>query len=295
MAGLEFGLLLVTVIVMSTSEEITPRTRVYRNPPRSARVDDHTPTAGPSRLAMNTPHPASPFLDDDDDEATPRGNVRNNFTPSSPTETPRLRDILARYQSLHNDPRQASQLINERTPSLPSELESDEPQHHSFASEALSRLFSHALREPGSTPTKKNTRRNSIDTSEVEVVEDSPRLERIAQERARNKGKRKSMSDEEAERSSSTSAIVSSSLPSRIDRYFQESTRDWENASSRSSQAAHFDALRRQLKASHPDTDSAYQLLSTLLTRFRALFLCRFCHRRRWRHKPRYRRACAPV
>lgn len=281
---------------MSTSEEITPRTRVYRNPPRSARVDDHTPTAGPSRLAMNTPHPASPFLDDDDDdEATPRGNARNNFTPSSPTETPRLRDILARYQSLHNDPRQASQLINERTPSLPSELESDEPQHHSFASEALSRLFSHALREPGSTPTKKNTRRNSIDTSEVEVVEDSPRLERIAQERARNKGKRKSMSDEEAERSSSTSAIVSLLFSSRTDRYFQESTRDWENASSRSSQAAHFDALRRQLKASHPDTDSAYQLLSTFSTRFRALFPCRFRYRRRWRHKPRYRRACAPV
>lgn len=211
-------LLLVAVTVMSASEEITPRTRVYRNPPRTARVDDQSPAAGPSRLAMNTPHPPSPFLDDD--ESTPRVNVRNNFPTSSPTETPRLRDILARYQSLHNDPRQASQLINERTPSLPSELESDEPQHRSFASEALSRLFSHALREPGSTPTKKSARRNSIDSSEVEVVEDSPRLERIAQERARNKGKRKSMSDEEAERSSSTSAFVALALPSRTDRHF---------------------------------------------------------------------------
>lgn len=253
---------------MADSSPFTPgqRVRVSRNH-RSVKVDDQSPTAGPSRLAMNTPQPASAFLDDDDDESTPRVTVRNNFNPSSPAETPRLRDILARYDSLHNDPRQASQLINERTPSLPSELESDEPQHRSFASEALSRLFSHALREPGDTPTKKNTRRNSIDSSEVEVVEDSPRIERIAQERARNKGKRKSMSDEEAEKASSTSPIVSLSFLSRTDQHSSGSTRDWDSASSRSTQAAHYNALRRQLKASHPDTDSAYPLPTTLSTR----------------------------
>lgn len=248
---------LVAVTVMMADSSITPRTRVSRHPFRNARVDDQSPAAGPSRLAMNTPHPASPLLDDDDDESTPRGNVRNNFPSSSPTETPRLRDLLARYRTTFHDPHQASQLINERTPSLPSELESDEPPHRSFASEALSRLISHALREDD-TPTRKNMRRNSIDSSEVEVVEDSPRLERIAQERARNKGKRKSMSDEEADKSSSPSSLSFLSFSSRTHPSSQGSTRDWENASSRSSQAAHFDALRRQLKASHPDTDSAY-------------------------------------
>jgi hypothetical protein len=59
-------------------------------------------------------------------------------------------------------------------------------------------LFTHALRDPGDTP-RKDVRRNSIDLSEVE---DTPRSGRVMEERARNKGKRMSFSDEELDKSS---------------------------------------------------------------------------------------------
>ena len=66
----------------------------------------------------------------------------------------------------------------------------------SVASQSLRELFSRVLRD-SDTP-KTPQRRNSIDASEVE---DSPRLERVWKERSSYKGKRRSMSDEEAEKS----------------------------------------------------------------------------------------------
>ncbi|KAH7907744.1 hypothetical protein BJ138DRAFT_1014032 [Hygrophoropsis aurantiaca] len=73
----------------------------------------------------------------------------------------------------------------------------------SIARESLKDLFSHALREPGDTPRKNlkgkdrestgRPRRNSIDTSAVDIT---PILDR---ERAKHKGKRRSLSDEEVE------------------------------------------------------------------------------------------------
>lgn len=208
---------------------LTPRIRVERG---IRRVDDHTPAAGPSRLsAMHSASLAlSPIDLNDDTDTTPRPHPHPVLAPSataSPVDirgpTPRIKDLLARFAT-SNDSRQTTQLLNERTPSLPSELESDFDTTHrsagtSFATEALKSLFTHAMREPGDTPRKK-ARRNSIDTSEVEVVEDSPRLERIARERAKLKGKRKSMSDEEAEKSSSTSPYRPFTPGfTRIDRY----------------------------------------------------------------------------
>jgi hypothetical protein len=76
----------------------------------------------------------------------------------------------------------------------------------SIAKENLKDLFSHALRDPD-TPQKGKGRwrRNSIDSSEVE---NSPRIIRVQMERAGNKGKRKSLSDEEVD--ASHSAFLSS-------------------------------------------------------------------------------------
>ncbi|EMD37770.1 hypothetical protein CERSUDRAFT_50423 [Gelatoporia subvermispora B] len=76
---------------------------------------------------------------------------------------------------------------------------------HSVARESLKDLFAHALRDSGDTPRKGKQRRNSIDLSEVE---DSPRIELVEKERAKNKGKRKSLSDEEADNSSAYYVII---------------------------------------------------------------------------------------
>ena len=67
----------------------------------------------------------------------------------------------------------------------------------SIARESLRSIFASALDD---TPRKERQRRNSIDLSEVE---DSPRVQSVVRERAKIKGKRKSMSDEEAEKISS--------------------------------------------------------------------------------------------
>jgi hypothetical protein len=100
-----------------------------------------------------------------------------------------------------------TQLLHEPPPPLPSDRESDfEPPPKwtntstTSARESLRSLFTHALRDPGDTP-RKDARRNSIDSSEAE---DSPRNDRVIQERARNKGKRMSFSDEELDKSSSS-------------------------------------------------------------------------------------------
>ncbi|KAF9241654.1 hypothetical protein BU15DRAFT_44748 [Melanogaster broomeanus] len=115
-----------------------------------------------------------------------------------PADTPaaRLRALLAREPRL---PRNAIPT----TPSAPlSEDDSndDPPQFgsstSSLARSSLKDIFSRALREPGDTPQKGRPRRNSIDTSQVEIT---PRLDR---ERAQHKGKRRSLSDEEAEKPS---------------------------------------------------------------------------------------------
>ena len=58
----------------------------------------------------------------------------------------------------------------------------------SIAQESLKHSFSKAVRDPGNTPQKAKRRRNSIDAS--------PRVEK---ERATDKGKRRSMRDDEVE------------------------------------------------------------------------------------------------
>jgi hypothetical protein len=126
---------------------------------------------------------------------------------------------------------------NPHTPIMPQPSQS-------IAKESLKDLFSRALRDPD-TPQKGNSRwrRNSIDSSEVE---NSPRVIRVQMERAGNKGKRKSLSDEEVDASHSAflssckSTVLQCSFPS------PESKSD-PGSSTRSSSAATFDSLRGML------------------------------------------------
>ncbi|KAH9079174.1 hypothetical protein EDB83DRAFT_2341102 [Lactarius deliciosus] len=101
----------------------------------------------------------------------------------------------------------------------------------SSARENLKSLFTHTLRDPGDTP-RKDARRNSIDSSEVE---DSPRIDRVIQERSRYKSKRTSFSDKELETSSKRNTPIPAS------------------------HAANMEALRNRIlgiRASQPDVTS---------------------------------------
>ena len=189
-----------------------PRLRLTRHSQHSPQDDDNsrTPTAGPSRL--HTLHDES-----EDTDATPRLAVSSSlpsvYAVTEDTPASRLRALLAQVPNTSSASR--AQLLHEPTPSLPSDRESDfEPPPRwsnsnvstSSARESLRSLFVHALRDPGDTP-RKAVRRNSIDLSEVE---DSPRNDRVIQERARNKGERMSFSDEELDMSSRRFGIRSS-------------------------------------------------------------------------------------
>ncbi len=181
-----------------------PRLRVTRHSQLSPLDDDlsRTPTAGPSRLH------ALQHDESEDTDATPRLTVSSSlpsvYAVTEDTPAARLRALLAQVPNTSSASR--TQLLHEPSPS-PSDRESDfEPPprwanssiNSSSARESLRSLFTHALREPGDTP-RKDVRRNSIDLSEVE---DTPRSGRVLEERARNKGKRMSFSDEELDKSS---------------------------------------------------------------------------------------------
>jgi len=147
--------------------------------------------------------------DKGDQQHTPKMSSSATTPPlpsAPPADTPaaRLRALLSRVPI----PPQTSAPYNP-APVSPSEIESDfdppkfSPTTPSIARESLKDLFSHALRDPGDTPQKGRRRRNSIDVSEVEA---SPR---VARERAKYKNKRRSLSDEEAEKPSSTRIFIS--------------------------------------------------------------------------------------
>lgn len=178
-----------------------PRLRLTRHVTHQAQA-----MAGPSRLSPR------PFVDvnsdeDEDDpvaQSTPKITPITSISPEAapphvhvPVETPaaRLRALLSRV------PNHPSSPSYNPVPISPSEVESDfdmpqsGPATPSVARESLKDIFSRALRD---TPQKGRHRRNSIDISEVEA---SPRVEK---ERAKNKGKRKSLSDEEPDKPSST-------------------------------------------------------------------------------------------
>jgi serine/arginine repetitive matrix protein 2 len=217
-----------------------PRLRLSRQPlvtvaDRLAIQDENH--AGPSR-------PRDPPVGDrsgdtaggDDHQPTPKGHPNSNASPPAEAAA-RLRALLNRTK-----PPVAR-------PVSPSEVESDfDPPRFSPTNtpsvfkESLKDLFSHALRDPGDTPVKGKPRRNSIDTSEVEA---SPRV----RERAKNKGKRKSLSDEEADKPSS--ALHVRFLVSGLTPRFTPGSSQRSEASFRSSHAATLDILRERLNSSH--------------------------------------------
>lgn len=181
-----------------------PRLRMSRHVPSY----DVNAVAGPSRDRLFDPGPSVDFnqnLDDndpDDDQiSTPKLTSTATLLATAETPAERLRALLSRVPtSTKTTP------MPHRPSHTPSEIESDfdlpDDPHFatpSMARESLKDIFSRALRDPGNTPQKEKSRprRNSIDVSEVEA---SPRVQR---ERAKNKGKRRSMSDEELEHPSS--------------------------------------------------------------------------------------------
>ncbi|KAF8844418.1 hypothetical protein BDN67DRAFT_987946 [Paxillus ammoniavirescens] len=196
---------------------------------------DTTPHPGPSSARI---HFAS-IPDDEDELPTPRMPAKAIASPNGdpaptsfpnlnaatgiPADTPaaRLRALLAR------EPRSPRNTTPTAPPIPPSEVDSsdDFPRFgsdtSSLARDNLKSIFSRALREPGDTPQKIRPRRNSVDTSQVEIT---PILDR---ERAKHKGKRRSMSDEEAEKSttfdtlrarliSSQSQLMDQNLPTAL-------------------------------------------------------------------------------
>ncbi|KAG1881379.1 hypothetical protein C8R48DRAFT_680725 [Suillus tomentosus] len=220
-----------------------PRLRLNRYTPNPRVQDgsdmDFTPVAVPSsaRSQFNV------VDDEDDNQPTPRMPLRNiasfsnsygpnsEFGPSTssvtPSETPaaRLRALLARSSDSPNGKspptRPVAQLSEDGTGSVSSRFTLATP---SITRDSLKDLFSRARREPGDTPQKSRPRRNSFDTSEMDIT---PVVDR---EREQHKGKRKSLSDDERDKPKSSKGSESSF---------------------RSPHAATFDTLRARLMSSH--------------------------------------------
>lgn len=220
-----------------------PRLRLNRYTPNPRVQDgsdmDFTPVAVPSsaRSQFNV------VDDEDDNQPTPRMPLRNiasfsnsygpnsEFGPSTssvtPSETPaaRLRALLARSSDSPNGKspptRPVAQLSEDGTGSVSSRFTPATP---SITRDSLKDLFSRARREPGDTPQKSRPRRNSFDTSEMDIT---PVVDR---EREQHKGKRKSLSEDEGDKPKSSKGSESSF---------------------RSPHAATFDTLRARLMSSH--------------------------------------------
>ncbi|KAG2150417.1 hypothetical protein DEU56DRAFT_779824 [Suillus clintonianus] len=221
----------------SSNSLLKPRLRLIRRTPSPRAQDssdmDFTPVAVPSsaRSQFNV------VDDEDDNQPTPRMPLKNiasssnsygtdsEFGPSTsyaiPSDTPaaRLRALLARSSDSPSGKSPPTRLYAQ-----PSEDGAGSVSSSRFTRDSLKDLFSHARREPGDTPQKSRPRRNSFDTSEMDIT---PVVDR---ERDKHKGKRKSLSDDEVDKPKSSKGSESSS---------------------RSSHAATFDTLRARLMSSH--------------------------------------------
>jgi len=194
-----------------TNAFLPARHRVLRQNLPPFKTDLDSPIPGPSRLSplIDLTTPAARH---DDMDSTPRLTVKSSLpspqaitpTQDAITATPsdRLRALLRKGQP--SPAANQTQLLDVRAPSMSSGNDSDfepPPRWHGGQSQASSSsirvksLFAETLRD---TPEKKRGRRNSIDASEMS---DSPRVERVAHERSKAKGKRKSLSDDEGDKS----------------------------------------------------------------------------------------------
>ncbi|KAJ3995417.1 hypothetical protein F5050DRAFT_1573628 [Lentinula boryana] len=216
---------------METPTAIPPIPRLRINRQHQSTVYDYSGSvnlseAGPSRLQIST-NLSEPFIhadnadDDDHEQDTPKlpsaAALPTEPLSTYPEDTPaaRLKAVLERTSAKYRPPpvpipSSGSAIDFESDFDIPT-IGSSQP---SLARENLNSLFSNALREPGDTPQKsvkaKMRRRNSIDTSEFES---SPRVAKVNHNRAVEKGKRRSMSDDEL---SSSNTIASRKLDSQL-------------------------------------------------------------------------------
>ncbi|KAJ3749183.1 hypothetical protein DFH05DRAFT_1391423 [Lentinula detonsa] len=218
---------------METPTAIPPIPRLRINRQHQSTVYDYSGSvnlseAGPSRLQISA-NLLEPFIhtenadDDDHEQDTPKllsaAALPTEPLSTYPEDTPaaRLKAVLERTSAKYRPPpvpipipSSGSAIDFESDFDIPT-IGSSQP---SLARENLNSLFSNALREPGDTPQKsvkgKMRRRNSIDTSEFES---SPRVAKVDNNRAGEKGKRRSMSDDEL---SSSNTIASRKLDSSL-------------------------------------------------------------------------------
>lgn len=199
---------------ISTPYATSSRRRIIRSGPLDESVTTVSSVqAGPSRLPDLTQLVDVDFSDGDrdfedtesDDNATPRIPA-NPRLPLSNGETPaaRLRALLSDERELERNHPTPTQQPVPPPPSEPAtdytDYESDYDRgesinatHNSIARDSLRDVFEHALRPAGGTPQKQKRRSSSVEPSENES---GPAT---ARERSRIKGKRRSLSDDEAE------------------------------------------------------------------------------------------------
>ncbi|KAH7926545.1 hypothetical protein BV22DRAFT_1062786 [Leucogyrophana mollusca] len=224
---------MATMDTPNANSLLKPRLRLVRRSPSPRSQDmDNTPHAGPSSGRLQGFNAGD---NEDDDHPTPRMSaVPISLSPtvgsganhnSSSSRSVITSESAARLRALLRSSPPKSP--NRPPPSSVADSDFDplrfSPTTPSIASKSLRDLMSHVMREPGDTPQKGRPRRNSFDTSEVEIT---PILDK---ERAKHKGKRRSLSDEE----------VDKPKPSR-----------GSDSSFRSSPAATFDTLRARLASS---------------------------------------------
>lgn len=247
---------------MNSTTLAQPRLRVSRQSGFSQwSGSDHylqVPQAGPSRVSSQMNALDVPY-DDDDSQATPRVATRpqlDSFADPTPshsalegaTGSERLRAILAKeHESLQTTRRPSPP--RRRHDSMMSEMESDFESPHATAAESqhfqsLRELFSRFNEDSTPRIRRPSQRRNSIDLSEVE---DSPRVERVREERAIHKGKRMSASDEETDMYTST--LHRCTVESLMFILCLEST-DGSEISRHTSSAAKYGALQDRLDSS---------------------------------------------
>ncbi|KAF9497243.1 hypothetical protein BDN71DRAFT_621458 [Pleurotus eryngii] len=178
-----------------------PRLRLSRNP----HYTHSDPVVGPSRLPGGAATNLSGVEEHEDtDGSTPKLMSKlllNSQDYSADTPAARLRALMSSTSS------KFPQSTPPPPPKSPSLLDSDLETPHIVGRDKSSvadvkQIFSFALREPGDTPQKTRARRNSIDGSEVDG---SPM-------KSRDKGKRKSLSDEEVDNVSLRSSLATTTF-----------------------------------------------------------------------------------
>jgi hypothetical protein len=192
---------------------------------------DFTPVAGPSSARSQFNHVIDE--EEDDNQPTPRMPLKAFSSSSSygqnydfgastssaiPSDTPaaRLRALLARTSDSPSEryppERPFAPSSEDGTGSVSSRF-THGPGTPSVFRDNLKDLFSHARREPGDTPQKSRLRRNSFDSSEMDITPV------VGREREQHKGKRKSLSDDEVDKPSTSISFTSSHLLSHHNTY----------------------------------------------------------------------------